>query len=209
MANSGYWQERWKKREWPTVRRATTYTASDNPVALGLVLVGAGALAISVFLPLVQPLAALQMVEDNTLIQHGGWGFVAVALVIAVYGYRINRGRSRSRMMPVILCAIAAILLFTMADQSTRILYPIGPDGNVDTSQPGVITHFGIGVYVAGAAIVAAFIGSVMLAQGAKPIPDSLVAGQADSATKKCPDCAETILRDANVCKHCGYRFEH
>jgi hypothetical protein len=25
--------------------------------------------------------------------------------------------------------------------------------------------------------------------------------------TKRCPDCAETILEDARVCKHCGYRF--
>lgn len=24
---------------------------------------------------------------------------------------------------------------------------------------------------------------------------------------KKCPDCAVTILADAKVCKHCGYRF--
>jgi Uncharacterised protein family UPF0547 len=29
----------------------------------------------------------------------------------------------------------------------------------------------------------------------------------AKAATKKCPDCAESILADANVCKHCGYRF--
>jgi hypothetical protein len=25
---------------------------------------------------------------------------------------------------------------------------------------------------------------------------------------KQCPDCAETVLADARVCKHCGYRFE-
>ncbi|MEB4212316.1 zinc ribbon domain-containing protein [Mycobacterium sp. 94-17] len=25
--------------------------------------------------------------------------------------------------------------------------------------------------------------------------------------TKQCPDCAETILAAAKVCKHCGYRF--
>ncbi|WP_143120027.1 zinc ribbon domain-containing protein [Mycobacterium marinum] len=25
--------------------------------------------------------------------------------------------------------------------------------------------------------------------------------------TKKCPDCAETILTEARVCKHCGFRF--
>jgi hypothetical protein len=27
------------------------------------------------------------------------------------------------------------------------------------------------------------------------------------ATTKKCPDCAETVLADARVCKHCGYRF--
>ena len=25
--------------------------------------------------------------------------------------------------------------------------------------------------------------------------------------TKACPDCAESVLAEANVCKHCGYRF--
>jgi hypothetical protein len=28
------------------------------------------------------------------------------------------------------------------------------------------------------------------------------------AATKTCPDCAETVLAAARVCKHCGYRFE-
>ena len=30
----------------------------------------------------------------------------------------------------------------------------------------------------------------------------------APRATKICPDCAESVLSDARVCKHCGYRFE-
>jgi Uncharacterised protein family UPF0547 len=25
---------------------------------------------------------------------------------------------------------------------------------------------------------------------------------------KQCPDCSETVLSAANVCRHCGYRFE-
>ncbi|ANL10295.1 hypothetical protein AMJ96_CH02647 [Rhizobium sp. N113] len=26
--------------------------------------------------------------------------------------------------------------------------------------------------------------------------------------TKSCPDCGETVLQVANVCKHCGLRFD-
>ncbi len=29
----------------------------------------------------------------------------------------------------------------------------------------------------------------------------------ATRATKKCPDCAETVLSDAHVCKYCGHHF--
>jgi len=28
-----------------------------------------------------------------------------------------------------------------------------------------------------------------------------------EDPTKTCPDCAETVLAAARVCKHCGYRF--
>ena len=30
----------------------------------------------------------------------------------------------------------------------------------------------------------------------------------AERKIKRCPDCAETVLYAANVCKHCGHRFE-
>lgn len=29
-----------------------------------------------------------------------------------------------------------------------------------------------------------------------------------DAETKTCPDCAETVLAPAKVCKHCGFRFD-
>ena len=29
-----------------------------------------------------------------------------------------------------------------------------------------------------------------------------------DGAHRKCPSCAEIVLMDANVCRHCGYRFD-
>lgn len=33
-------------------------------------------------------------------------------------------------------------------------------------------------------------------------------AGAPAEQFKRCPDCAETVLADARVCKHCHYRFD-
>jgi hypothetical protein len=143
---------------------AVSRAASDNPLGLGLIIVGAVAMAISAFLPLVEPINAFRMVEDNTLIQHGGWWLIAAALGIAASGYRVSRGGSTARWAPVVLCVIAAALVvFNANDKDMRTLYPVGPDGNPITTQPGVVANLGIAIYVAGAGVAAAFIGSVML----------------------------------------------
>ena len=44
----------------------------------------------------------------------------------------------------------------------------------------------------------------------AAPAPASAPATPfpAGVATKDCPDCAETVLAEARICKHCRYRFE-
>jgi hypothetical protein len=181
----------------------TNKAASENPLGLGLVVVGAAALAISVFLPLVQPVSALRMVEDNTLIQHGGWVLLGGALGIVGSGYRASRGRGRpnERWTLIVVCVIAAGLVVLKAnDKGLRTLYPVGPGGAVDTTQPGVVASLGIAIYVAGAGVAAAFMGALTFFQSAK---DS----GSKAATKKCPDCAEAVLADARVCKHCGYRF--
>jgi len=109
-------------------------------------------LAISVFLPFVQPVSALRMVEDNTLIQHGGWVLIAAALGIAASGYRASRGKPTERWLLIILCVIAAGLIVLNAnDKGLRTLYPVHPAGTVDTSQPGMVASLGIAIYVAGA----------------------------------------------------------
>jgi hypothetical protein len=172
-------------------------------------------MAISAFLPLVEPTGAFRMVADNTLIQHGGWMLIALALGIAASGYRVNRSGT-ARWVPIVLCVIAAGLIVGNAnDKDLRTLYPVGPDGNPITTQPGMVTNLGIAIYVAGAGVAAAFIGSVMLLRSAKHASDASDDDLVDwwasqnkqATTKKCPDCAETVLADAKVCKHCGYRF--
>lgn len=38
--------------------------------------------------------------------------------------------------------------------------------------------------------------------------PSQPAPAREEPTTKTCPDCAETVLAAARVCKHCGYRFE-
>ncbi len=38
--------------------------------------------------------------------------------------------------------------------------------------------------------------------------PNFAASQAVNQQTKTCPDCAETILVNAKVCKHCGYRFD-
>jgi len=63
---------------------------------------------------------------------------------------------------------LAALLVIWLAtDKDLRTLYPVGLDGSIDSSQPGVVTNLGIAVYVAGVGVAAAFIGALMLRQTA------------------------------------------
>ena len=168
--------------------------SSDNPLALGLVLVGAVAMAISAFLPLVEPTGTFRIIQHNTLIQRGGWLLIALALGIAASGYRVSQGRWTARWVPIVLCVSAAGLIVLNA-KLLRTLYPVGSDGNPITTQPGIVASPGIALYVLGAGVAAAFIGSVMLLRSRQ------------AKTKKCPYCGETVFADANVCKHCAYPF--
>jgi hypothetical protein len=189
-----------------------------NPLAFGLVIVGAFAMAIAAFLPLYEPPGFFRMVQENTLIQHDGWILVVLAVLIAASGFRVAQHNGKGWAVPFVLCVVAGIFVAVWAtDKDMRTLYPVGPDGSPMTSQPGTVTYLGIAIYVAGVGVAAALIGSLMLRQSDESTDedDPLVAAweadrttwEAQRATKKCPDCAETILKDAKVCKHCGYRF--
>jgi phage FluMu protein Com len=171
---------------------------------------GAAVMAVATFLPLYEPAGLFRMVQENSLIQHGGWIIVVAAIGIASSGYRARYGKRWYVPLGIALFVAAGLALFAM-DKSHRTLYPVNPlNGTIDSSGPGTVAEFGLGIYVAGLGIAMVGVGSRMLRQipdeGLDPL-EAAWAGGAGASSKKCPDCAETILADAHVCKHCGYRF--
>ena len=143
-------------------------TQPRNPLALGLIIVGSLAMAIATFLPFDEPVG-FHRIQHHTLIQGGtGWILIALAVIAAVTGYRVGQGQSANWWLPLIPCGLAGLLVIWLAtDTDLRTLYPVGPDGALDTSQPGVVTALGIAVYVAGAGVAGALVGALMLRQTA------------------------------------------
>jgi 5-hmdU DNA kinase, helical domain/Uncharacterised protein family UPF0547 len=60
-----------------------------------------------------------------------------------------------------------------------------------------------VGIYAAGAAgLMAMFAGFILAGNSVSSYRG------ADRRTRMCPDCAETVLEAARICKHCGHRFD-
>jgi hypothetical protein len=133
-----------------------------NPPALILVLLGSLAMAVATFLPLNES-GTFRRIEDNTLIQNGGWVLIALAIWISAAGYYADQGSQKIALV-ILPCVIAgAWIVFTAISAATEKLYPIGADGNPDTSQPGSAATTGIGIYLAGVGTAVALTGALML----------------------------------------------
>jgi hypothetical protein len=182
----------------PEETPATTESYDISPVGAALTFAGGVALAVSTLLPLDEPSGTFATVQSNTLIQHGGWFLIAPGGAGAIAAYE-NYHNHRRSWAAIILAVIAiAEVVHLGTDKTLRTLYPIGSDGQPDTSQPGTVVPLGIGIYLAGIGGAGMLVGGWLMRRDS--VPTALT-------TKECPDCAETVLVAANVCKHCGHQF--
>jgi hypothetical protein len=170
-----------------------------NRAGAGLALAGAALAVIAVFLPRVES-TTFAKVQENSLIQSGdGWLFIIAAVLVTAAIYRAYQQR-RKTMAPIIIgvFVIGLAIYNGTGDRMELAGSSLLGETISETATPGV------GIYAAGAGgllmtLGGAWLGGFSVGAGGKMPPAR--------RTMTCPDCAETILFDANVCKHCGYRF--
>lgn len=178
-----------------------------NPAGFALVLLGAALAVIATFLPRAESTAfSLSGIEKNTLLQSGGGIEVIIgAVVLALVAYSAwTNGRRSGAILIVSACLIG--WAFYQGSGSRIALYRINPDGSQGAQ---VNSSAGIGIYAVGVGGFLGLVGGWVIRRSSPLVSDVAPAAATNTdPTKRCPDCAETVLAAARVCKHCGHRFE-
>lgn len=179
-----------------------------NPLALGLILAGAAVMVVSLFLPLADSSTFIR-VANNRMLQHAeSWGIAVLAVIAAATGYRAFKSK-RLTWGPII-CGLWALGMAIYMGKSDSLLQVCATSGGFGACEKA---GAGLGIYAAGLGGALAAVGGFFL-RSAKPISEGVAASseapsdEGMKATKTCPECAETVLAAAKVCKHCSYRFE-
>lgn len=170
-----------------------------NIGAVGLALGAAILAVVSIFLPALES-SSFSHIEKNTLIQ-SGTGYLVAGCAVGIAGavYRVYNERKTTWAVFILGAVILAAAIYAGTGSRTELHSVISLGGRsltVDGSP-------GIGLYAAGAAgVLALFAGWILAGQSASSFEAE------GRKTKVCPDCAETVLDAARVCKHCGHEFD-
>jgi len=156
-----------------------------SPAPLGAAMLGTGLCVLGLFLPANQAPAGVSRVISNSLIQQG-----VVVWSIVIFGamFVVNLARAYQQKRPLSLWA----LLFPVTAGGTTATLLGGSTLEYVATKQSVHAAAGIGVYVVVAGAVMAAVGII----GLRASPGR--------ALTQCPRCAELVLADARVCRHCS-----
>lgn len=162
-------------------------------VAVGLALAGAALMVISVFLPRVES-STFGKVAKNTLIQSGdGWAFIVLGIVVAATVHRATQEGTRP--WGPLICGLIVIGLAIYDGSGERLDLTGSSFAGGPLSERA---NAGIGIYAAGAGGLLSFIAGYVIRRSSDTVR---------AQHKQCPDCAETVLANAHICRYCGHRF--
>jgi hypothetical protein len=179
-----------------------TATAS-NPVGAGVALLGAFLVLIGVFLPIHSyggvPIA------HNSFVASGYWWVLVLPLIVGVSAAYVLAGSGSPAFWQVLIPSLVAVGVGiygqTSHFQKLETVVNISSSG-FNTSTVTGSAAAGVYLVLAGGAVGVVGAGILSGTWGPVGVPAW------ERRTKRCPDCAETVLADANVCKHCGHRFD-
>jgi hypothetical protein len=199
----------WDGDQWTDQFRGVEPEYAISPVGIGLALVGALAMVIGVFLPRVESSAfTLGGIQENTLIQSGdGWIFIGLAAGIAGAVYRSWQAGRRSWAVLVMAAIAIGLAIYEGTDEDSLTLYRLDQSGDPNFLGGSVKATPAVGIYVVGAGGALALFGGWQMRRDAVPRQSRESEAAAPGSTKQCPECAESVMAAARVCKHCGYRF--
>ena len=178
-----------------------TDAAPPNPVGAGLTLLGALLVLIGSFTP-IHSIGALP-IPQNSFVQDGEVDRRARDSDGHRRRLLLDRGDD-GRIWRVVVPSIIAIGGGIYGLTTKFQTLPLNAAGQQLLNESSVKASAAIGVYLVLIGGIVGVLGAGLISGKWRPmgVPEY------GRRTKKCPDYAEAVLADANVCKHCGYRFE-
>lgn len=176
--------------------------ARPNPVGAGLALLGAVLILIGTFLP-VRSLASLP-IANNSFVAGGDWWVLVLPLTMGVTAAYMLIGATARGVWAVLIASVIAIGTGIYGASSHFQTLTLNAAGQALFGVASVKASAAAGVYLVLAGGIVGLAAAGLLFGKWRPVGVPAYGRR----TKRCPDCAEAIMAEAKVCKHCGYRFD-
>lgn len=167
-----------------------------NPVGAAVALLGAILGLVGSFTSVHQ--YGIVPIQKNSYIAEGYWWILLASVILGIGAAYLLIGQARTGSWKLVIPSLAVIGGGVIGLSHHFQQLEITATGQTFQGTPG------IGVYLTLVGGIMGVVGAAIYNSAWHPWP---APSWERRPTKQCPDCAETILLDANVCKHCGYRF--